>query len=522
MELLYQRILNKLMEFFAKLFDSTDFVPRAICGHWTTGLIRLHNASDFLIWTAYLAIPVVLVHFAYRRRHELPFAQLFWLFGIFIIACGTTHLMDIVMFYKPVYRFAGLVKLVTAAASWGTVLALIPIVPRALAMRSPQALEREIMERERVEEALRLSEVRFRTSLETMLDGFAIFTAVRDERGQVIDFRYDYINEAGCRLNHRTRDEHIGHRLLELFPERREITFPIYAKVVESGEPIAAETVLPGHAHQDGHSMDYTIDLQAVKLDDGLAVAWRDITRRRLAEAQLRSTAAELSRSNAELEQFAYVASHDLQEPLRAVAGSVQLLQRRYAGQMDERANEFITHAVSGSERMQTLIHDLLEFSRVGTGAQPFGLVDCNVVLDTALANLQTAIAESGATVTRDSLPEVYGDKSQLARLLQNLIGNAIKFKGVAPLEIHIGAQQQAGEWLFTVQDNGIGLDSQYAERIFVIFQRLHSRRDHPGTGIGLAICKKIVELHSGRIWVESAPGHGSKFYFTMAQRSDT
>ncbi|MBV9868246.1 MAG: PAS domain-containing protein [Abitibacteriaceae bacterium] len=513
------------MEFFAKLFDGSDFVPRAICGHWTRGLIMLHNISDFFIWTAYLAIPVVLVRFAYRRRHELPFAQLFWLFGIFIVACGTTHLMDIVMFYNPIYRFAGMVKLVTAAASWGTVVALVPIVPRALAMRSPQVLEREIEERKRAEAALRESEERFRTSIETLLDGFAIFTAVRDVSGKITDFRFEYINEAGCRMTGKNRGEYLGQSLLEKFPYVTEVgLFEDYVQIVETGEPLAKETTFYNNdLGQNGQSgerrLARAIDLQAVKLDDGLAIAWRDITRRKVAETELNRTAAELVRSNADLEQFAYVASHDLQEPLRAVAGSVQLLQRRYTGKLDERADEFITHAVGGAERMQSLINDLLDFSRVGTNNKPFEVLDSSMIVNTALANLRVAITESGAKITHDELPQIYGDSGQLTRLFQNLVSNALKFRGDQPPEIHIGVERQPDAWQFSVRDNGVGIDPQYFERIFIIFQRLHTRTEYPGTGIGLAICKKIVERHGGQIRVESEPGKGSAFYFTIADR---
>ncbi|MEH2048517.1 GAF domain-containing protein [Nostoc sp.] len=301
----------------------------------------------------------------------------------------------------------------------------------------------------------------------------------------------------------------------------------------------------------------------------------------------------ELARSNAELEQFAYIASHDLQEPLRMVTSYLQLLERRYKNQLDANADQFITYAVDGARRMQTLINDLLNYSRVSTRGQPFMLVDCNVVLKQAIANLQLAIADSRAVVTYDTLPQVMADATQLTQVLQNLIANAIKFCQNQQPRIHIGLgtgdwglgdkgageaggrEQGAGsrgqgeeeigkkgergdfsssplhpssrslasssspvpspqspvpipqspiptqnEYLFWVRDNGIGLESQYAERIFIIFQRLHGRDKYPGTGIGLAICKKIIERHSGRIWVESKPGQGSTFYFTIPDRA--
>ncbi|QHG15788.1 GAF domain-containing protein [Nostoc sp. ATCC 53789] len=242
----------------------------------------------------------------------------------------------------------------------------------------------------------------------------------------------------------------------------------------------------------------------------------------------------ELVRSNAELEQFAYVASHDLQEPLRMVTSYLQLLERRYKNQLDANADQFITYAVDGARRMQTLINDLLNYSRVSTRGQPFKLVDCDVILQQAIANLQIAIADNQAIVTHEPLPEVMADTTQLTQVFQNLIGNAIKFCQNQQPQIHIGVAKPnpnsdkeslnsiplADEWLFSIRDNGIGLESQYAERIFIIFQRLHGRDKYPGTGIGLAICKKIIERHGGRIWVESKPGQGSTFYFTIPDRA--
>ncbi len=241
-----------------------------------------------------------------------------------------------------------------------------------------------------------------------------------------------------------------------------------------------------------------------------------DITERKRAERALERKATDLARSNADLEQFAYVASHDLQEPLRMVANFTQLLADRYGSQLGAEGAEFVGYAVDGATRMQRLIQDLLLYSRVGTRGQSFEATDCNEVLGEAVANLQFAIQENGAVITHEELPTLKADASQFAQLFQNLVGNAIKFRGDAAPRVHVSAARQENHWVFAVRDNGIGIAPEFSDRIFVIFQRLHSRGEYPGTGIGLAVCKKIVERHGGRIWVESEPGKGSTFRFTI------
>jgi signal transduction histidine kinase len=235
-----------------------------------------------------------------------------------------------------------------------------------------------------------------------------------------------------------------------------------------------------------------------------------------MARRELERSNAELARSNSDLQQFAYVASHDLQEPLRMVASYTQLLAKRYKGKLDQDADEFIAYAVNGANRMQALIQDLLAFSRVDRHGQQFERTSVETLLCYALDNLKGAIEDSGAVVTYDSLPDVIADERQLLHVLQNLLSNAIKFRGPEPPRIHVSAERRGDEWLFSVRDNGIGIDPQYGERIFVIFQRLHTNAEYPGTGIGLSLCKKIVERHGGRIWMESRPGEGATFNFTL------
>jgi light-regulated signal transduction histidine kinase (bacteriophytochrome) len=242
----------------------------------------------------------------------------------------------------------------------------------------------------------------------------------------------------------------------------------------------------------------------------------RDISERKKAELDLVRRTNELAHSNIELEQFASIASHDLQEPLRTIGGFAQLLARRCSGQLDSPANEFIAYIVNGVTRMQTLINDLLEYSRLGTHGLAFRQVSCESVLERVLEDLNGSIARTGAVITHDALPEVWADRSQMSQLFQNLIANAIHYRANAPPRVHITAREEGDYWQFSVEDNGIGFDPKQSERIFVIFQRLHTTEQYPGSGMGLAVCRKIVERHFGRIWAESQPGKGSRFFFTL------
>lgn len=280
----------------------------------------------------------------------------------------------------------------------------------------------------------------------------------------------------------------------------------------------AAELILRG-AHDE---LERRVRERTAELEERNAQLQQEIQERRRAEKLLAEQARELARSNADLEQFASVASHDLQEPLRMVASYTQLLGKRYRNRLDGDADEFMGFIVDGALRMQRLINDLLTFSRVGSRGKGFQPVDLATSVAQVRINLRAAIDESGARISTGTLPVVNADATQMEQLLQNLIGNAIKFrKGPAP-RVHIDARREDAAWRITVQDDGIGIDARYAERIFVIFQRLHTAAEYPGTGIGLAICKKIVERHGGQIGVQSTPGEGTSFSFTLPDREET
>ncbi len=322
------------------------------------------------------------------------------------------------------------------------------------------------------------------------------------------------------------RDELVGQKVKNIIPEG------FAERLIADGTRTAAEALaqqigtgieLSGR-RKDGSEFPIELMLSPLESAEGTLVtaAIRNISVRKDAEKHLVKTVGELKRSNEELQHFAYVASHDLQEPLRMVASYAQLLAKRYKGRLDGDADEFIGYAVDGCNRMQGLIRDLLAYSRAGTNGKALGKTSGESALKEALTNLRAPIGESGAVVSHDSLPAITIDDTQLVQVFQNLVGNAIKYRSAEVPRVHVSATKNGGnEWIFSVRDNGLGIEPQYFERIFVLFQRLHGREEFEGTGIGLAICKKILERLGGRIWVESQPKKGSTFYFALPERDE-
>jgi len=384
----------------------------------------------------------------------------------------------------------------------------------AFTLRTSADLEAEVEQRKKAEE-------KFRNLLELAPDCIVIMNE---------GWGIQLVNAQAVNMFGYTRAEMIGKRVCMLMP----LDFVDVKQLQTPGNRITIREELMG-TRKDGTQFPVEISLAPLVTEEGLlmAAAIRDISEKKLMEKAIRDAnitlekkvqqrTAELERKNKELEQFAYVASHDLQEPLQTTSGFVQLLRKQYQGRLDDTADQYIDYVVQSSGRMKTLIKDLLDYSRIGRGNQS-RQVDCNLIFKEVLADLHTMITENDVQIKVGNLPVLSSAyPTELKSLFQNLVSNSIKFRkpGITPV-LHIEAFQTNGYWQFSVHDNGIGIEDQYQERIFIIFQRLHNRSMYDGSGIGLAHCKKIAELHGGKIWVHSEPGVGSTFYFTIAETAE-
>ncbi|HBG25492.1 MAG: hypothetical protein A2Y10_14595 [Planctomycetes bacterium GWF2_41_51] len=377
-------------------------------------------------------------------------------------------------------------------------------------LASRDDLNREITERKKAEETLRESEERYRSLFESIDEGFCIIQVIFDKNEKPVDYLFLSVNPAFERQTGIVNA--VGKKMKDIAPMHEQHWFDTYGKVALTGESIRFEN----SAMQLGRHFDVYAFRIGLPEERKVAVLFKDITERKKAEQKMKELNEELKRSNTELEDFANIISHDLREPLRAVTAFMELLKMRYKDKLDDKANEFIDFAMSGGKSMKNMLNGLLEYSRVQTEGVKFSEVDVNDILQNAINNLQIKITETSAEITNNKLPKINCDPSQLTQLFQNLIQNAIKFKGNDNPKIHIGSKRQENGWLFYVRDNGIGIEQKYLERIFLIFHRVHARDKYEGTGVGLAVCKRIVERHRGKIWVESEPGKGATFFFTI------
>ena len=396
-------------------------------------------------------------------------------------------------------------------------LTVSPMRDSRRAIVGASVIVRDRTERKRAEEAMREVQEAFRRAFEDAPIGMALFGVSAADRARPLQVNHTMCEITGlaARELEATTLEQVTH------PYDLDVEQPLLDRLL-SGE-IPNYQLEKRFLRGDGKTVWVMYNASTVhdssgRLLYGIAQV-QDITRRKETEDRLARVAAELERSNADLQEFAYVASHDLSEPLRMVSSYTQLLARRYGDQLDSDAHEFIGFAVDGVNRMQRLIDDLLAYSRAGTQEYRIGPVDCEDLVRDTLAGMQTTISEAGATVTVEDLPTVRGDEGQLRQLFQNLIGNGIKFRADDPPQVRVSAEREGSAWRFGVEDNGIGIDPRHAERIFSVFKRLHTREKYPGSGVGLSICKRIVERHQGRIWVEQSVLGGSRFCFTIPDR---
>ena len=373
-------------------------------------------------------------------------------------------------------------------------------------------ITRDITKLKTAEENIILNEQRYRSLFNKMTEGFALYEIIFTEDGKPVDYRFIDINPVFEDIIGLRRGDVVGKLRSEIIFEDAVDWADIYGEIAFTNESIHFDEYI----NALGKHYDVMYFLPAENL---FAVLYRDITSRKIMEKEFKDTLNELRATNNELEQFDYVASHDLQEPLRTITSFLQLLKMRYGNKLDDDADEFIEFAVKGAARMHELINDLLTYSRVNKRNEEFVEVDMIEVLDKVKINLEILISEKRAVITNDPLPVITADKKQMQQLLQNLISNSIKYKSKKPPNIHISAEKEGDTWLFSVEDNGIGIEPEYCDRIFKIFQRLHGLEKYEGTGIGLAISKRIVERHGGNIWVNPEKGiEGTKFNFTIKE----
>lgn len=521
--------MEQVTEFFTGLFGTESWPARWFCGEWSSFHGWLYICSDLAIWAAYFTIPFFLGVIIVRRK-DLPFHGVFWLFVVFILACGTTHLIDALAFWWPAYRLNGLVRFVTAVVSWVTVAALFKVVPHAMTLRSPQELEREVRQRKRAEEMLK-------TKHQQLLDAQAL-AHIGSWEWDVVTNKVVWTDEL--------------YRIFGLPPGDSDLTYEDIQRLhhpddsVELAKAVerALETKEPYQLYlrlrrESGEERIVHARGEAVTDEQGRVVrligTTQDVTTLRGTEMELEKKAAELERSNAELEQFAYVASHDLQEPLRKIRTFGERLSTKYHDTLDDNGRSYLDSMLKASERMQELIDDLLQYSRVTREPEEFAVTDLNTVIRGVLDDLQVSIEQQEAVVTIGNLPVVDAIPGQMRQLFQNLVSNALKFHTAGkPPVVTISAEAmltngpalsgnfaQSGRfWRIMVADNGIGFDEQYLDKMFTAFQRLHSREKYKGTGIGLAVCQKIVEHHNGRITARGTPGAGTVFIIDLPARS--
>lgn len=528
--------MSSLAEFLA----SSNLLPHGHCLFWRPDLLLLHVISDVLIAIAYFSIPLALLELL-RRRKDLVFNHVFLMFAAFITACGLTHVFNVADIWLGLYPLSGIMKAFTAFISVVTAVACWKLLPAAVALPSPSQLQAEVDLRVQAEGQLREHNAELeRRVVERTAELSAANEQLRNEIAQRIEeqqraeylaavvkstddsiLRTDaegiiqYWNQGATAMYGYSEEEMLGKHITELLAEGAEQKNRLTHAKVGTTEVLRRT--------KDGQKIHVLLSVCEIKdAASGAVIGYasisRSIQKRKEAEQKLQLTIDNLGKANADLKDFVYIASHDLQEPLRLITSYLSIIEEDYGDKLDEDGIRYMNYTQEAATRLQQLIHDLLGYSRLHTTSNPVGPADSGSIISEAIQDLTVAIEEKAATINvANNMPTLNCDDGQLRQVFQNLISNALKYSEEAtPPIINISATQNDDETCFLVEDNGIGFEQRQAERIFQVFRRLHPRHHYSGTGIGLAICKKIVDRHDGKIWAESEPDKGSRFYFSI------
>lgn len=530
--------MNEVAEFFRKLVDASDFPPRWHCGKWTDFHGWLYIISDLMIWGAYFAIPAIILRYI-TRRQELRFQRIYILFAAFILACGTTHLLDAITFWYPAYRLNALVRFITGVVSWITVFQLVKLLPLAFSLKTSEQLEHEVAQRRKAEEQLKINNDILNEAQEIAKLGHWRWDVKNDKLTWSDTMRKIYGSDIDTDITY-------AHYTDRLHPDDKEYVENSIRNAFETRnfDQFYHRIVMPDGTVKTLHAKGEVVQDEQGEISYMIGTG-QDVTEAKEVEQELLAKSQALEATNKELEKFASIASHDLREPLRKIITFAGMLEREYKDTLGDNGKSYIDKVVNSSARMQQMINDVLEFSSLSVDGNRFDRVNVGQVVAGVLSDLEILVKSSGANIEVGEMPEIEANVAQLGLLFQNLVTNAIKFaKTDTPPDIRINAEVVYGRDLtlqygkiaghratvlynprfwdnekfcrISVKDNGIGFEEVYLDKIFALFQRLHSKSRYEGTGIGLAICKKVVDIHHGMITAHSKPGQGAEFVITL------